>query len=121
MHASTPQTGLTGRGAARLLCCLVASSILACTQQDSSPSSGESPRVSAQSIQKVQEQHAPTLMAIPGVVGTAIGTLEDGTAYIAVFVKEETEELEARIPQELGGHPVRIRVSGEFRPFGDDH
>lgn len=77
--------------------------------------------MSAQSIQKVQEQHAPMLMAIPGVVGTAIGALEDGTAYIAVFVTEDTEELKARIPRELGGHPVRIRVSGEFHPLGDDH
>jgi hypothetical protein len=74
-----------------------------------------------QPIEKVQEEHAPALMQIPGVVGVAIGALDDGAAYIAVFVKEDTPELQTQIPQELGGYPVRMRVSGELRPFGNDN
>jgi len=71
-------------------------------------------------IEKVQEEHSSALMHIPGVVGTAVGALADGTPYIAVFVEERTPELEAQIPDQLEGYPVRVRVTGTFRALDDD-
>ena len=61
--------------------------------------------------------HTPELMAIPGVVGTYQGTLDDGTPCIKVMVVKRTRELERRIPDRLEGHPVRIDVTGVIRPL----
>ncbi len=103
----------------RLAPWLVVAAIIGCGSDDASVSSAEGSRVTTRPIEKVQEDHTAALMRIPGVVGTAIGALEDGTAYIAVFVKERTPELDAEIPDQLEGYPVRVRVSGEFRPLND--
>ena len=71
-------------------------------------------------IKTVMEAHVEELMAIPGVVGVAIGELEDRTPCIQVLVIEQTEELSRRIPKSLEGHPVVIMVSGEIRPMRDN-
>ncbi len=94
--------------------------LLGCEREAALPSSEESGRKAVQPIRDVQEKHTPALMQVPGVVGTAVGALDDGTPYIAVFVEERTAEIDAQIPTELEGHPVRVRVSGEFRPLQDE-
>ena len=65
-------------------------------------------------IQVVLAEHTDRWMAIPGVVGTAIG-LFDGQPCIKVFVAENTEELVAKFPSALEGHRVILEESGEFR------
>lgn len=70
-------------------------------------------------IKTVQEAHAGTLMSIPGIVGVAIGELEDRTPCIQVLVVEETDDLARRIPKVLEGHPVVIMVTGEIKPMGN--
>lgn len=69
-------------------------------------------------IQTVQEEHIPALMARPGVVGVAIGALEDGTPCIAVYVATAADSLRLELPKEIEGHPVRVEVTGEIRPLG---
>jgi len=68
---------------------------------------------------EVQDKHTATLMAMPEVVGTATGVLDDGTPAILVFLKTEIEpSLLTKgtiIPSELEGVPVVVQVTGELR------
>lgn len=68
-------------------------------------------------INIVKEGHTAELMALPGVIGVAVGEEEDRTPCIVVLVVELTPELERKIPKTLEGHPVRIEESGEIRPM----
>jgi len=68
-------------------------------------------------INSVMEAHLNDLMAIPGVVGVAIGELKDGTPCIQVLVAEQTRELRRKIPKTLEGHPVDIVVAGIIKPL----
>jgi len=68
-------------------------------------------------IKTVMDNHVKDLMAIAGVVGVAIGALDDGTPYIMVLVIEETDEISQKVPVTLEGHPVRVIVSGEIKPM----
>lgn len=70
-------------------------------------------------IHKVMEEHTQELMAIPGVVGVAIGELPDGVPCIQVLVVEKTRELEAKIGSSLDGHPVVVIESGEIKALDD--
>lgn len=67
------------------------------------------------SLTEVHEAHAATLMAIPGVVGTAEGQLDSGAPCIQVLVVERTAEIDRRVPKTLEGWPVVIVVTGEIR------
>jgi hypothetical protein len=73
--------------------------------------------VAGRNITSVMEAHVDDLMAIPGVVGVAVGELGDGTPCIQVLVTERTRELRRKIPRTLEGHPVDIVVSGVIRPL----
>jgi hypothetical protein len=68
-------------------------------------------------IKTVMEAHAGGLMAVPGVIGVAIGETEDRTPCILVLVSLSAEELGGRVPDTLEGHPVRLFESGEIRPM----
>ncbi len=68
-------------------------------------------------INEVMKNHTQELMAIEGVVGVAIGELEDHTPCILVMIVKETDEIKAKIPNMLDGHPVSLLVSGEIRPM----
>lgn len=68
-------------------------------------------------IKAVMDDHVKDLMAVTGVVGVAIGALDDSTPYIMVLVIEETDEIDQKVPQMLEGHPVRVIVSGEIKPM----
>ena len=68
-------------------------------------------------INTVKEAHTDELMAIPNVVGVAVGALDDGTPCVLVLLAEETEETKRKIPQKLEGHPVKVLVTGEIKPM----
>jgi len=70
--------------------------------------------MSAKTIEAVLEEHADRWMALPGVVGTAIGE-SDGRPCIVVFVAEESDELGRQIPASVEGHLVVVEQTGEFR------
>jgi hypothetical protein len=54
-------------------------------------------------------------MAVPGVVGTAIGVSE-GAPCIRVLVTDAGAAVRGRIPERLEGYPVRVEVTGVIRP-----
>ena len=68
-------------------------------------------------ITAVMNDHVNELMSIPGVVGVAVGELDDQRPCIQVLVVEKTAEIEKRLPQTIEGHPVSIVVSGVIRPM----
>ena len=65
-------------------------------------------------IQAVLAEHTLRWMAIPGVVGTAIGLFE-GQPCVKVLVAEKTDELAAKIPSAVEGYRVVLEETGEFR------
>ncbi len=54
---------------------------------------------------------AQELMSLDGVVGVGTGEL-DGKECIVVLVAAAREDVEARLPREIDGFPVRIEESG---------
>lgn len=72
--------------------------------------------VTRRSIEQVLQANSDSLLARPGVVGTAIG-LCDGTPCIRIFVAESS--VAAGLADSLEGYPVRVEVTGPYRPRGD--
>lgn len=66
-------------------------------------------------IEAVLAAHNDSLMAVPGVVGTAIGRCDDAPC-IRILVIRVTDEVQRRIPGRLEGFPVRIDVTERIVP-----
>ena len=71
--------------------------------------------VPGRSIDEVLAAHTDSLMAIPGVVGTAIG-LCDGERCIKVLVADSNPTTREKIPARLEGYKVAVDVTGTIRP-----
>ncbi len=93
---------------------LVAAALVACARRGSSR---EERAVSAKTIDEVLAAYTDSLMALPGVVGTAIG-LCDGVPCIRVLVADSGAAARSRIPDRIDGYRVRIDVTGPIRPRG---
>ena len=65
-------------------------------------------------IEQVQEEHTNAWMAIPGVVGTAIG-LHEGKPCIKIFTSSKPQQIREKIPSIIEGYPVIIEETGPFR------
>jgi hypothetical protein len=78
------------------------------------------PAMSIDDAIRVMDAHVKELMAIPGVVGVAVGELESGAPCIKVLVAKKIPDHRKRIPKEIEGVPVVIEESGEFRPMSGD-
>ncbi len=65
-------------------------------------------------IEQVQEELTDAWMAIPGVLGTAIG-LYEGKPCIKIFTSSKSQQLQDKIPSTVEGYPVIIEETGEFR------
>jgi len=65
-------------------------------------------------IEQTLAAHTDSLMAIPGVVGTAIG-LCNRVPCIRVFLADSGALERAALPTDLDGHPVRAEVTGPIR------
>jgi len=65
-------------------------------------------------IEDVLAVYAPSLMAVPGVVGTAIGR-SGGAPCIRVLVVDPTAAAR-HIPAQLEGYPVQVEKTGVIRP-----
>ncbi len=63
----------------------------------------------------VMNDHVAALMAVPGVVGVAVGALDDGSPCILVLVVEKTPQHDALIPGVIEGYGVVVQESGEIR------
>lgn len=68
----------------------------------------------SKSIQQVLIAHSDSLMALPGVVGTAIGRC-DTVLCIRVFLRDSSATARRAIPDTLEGYPVQVEVTGEFQ------
>jgi len=68
----------------------------------------------AVSIEEAQAELTPQVMALPGVVGIAIGECE-GKPCIKVLVASKTKELLGKIPSTYKGHKVAVDEVGEIR------
>lgn len=101
------------RNSAFILIMLMLLCLSGCTNKNESEND-----VPARDINLVMKDHTEELMKIEGVVGVAIGELEDHTPCILVLIVEESEILREKLPTELEGHPVSLLVSGEFKPMG---
>ncbi len=66
-----------------------------------------------ETIEQVQQKHTEAWMAIPGVVGTAIGQRE-GKPCILVFTAANTEQVRRKIPATVEGYPVVVQYTGEI-------
>ena len=98
---------------------LMASAPAACASRESGDGIRKEGDVSSRSIEEVLVAHTDSLMALPGVVGTALG-LCDGAPCIKVFVADSAAARRGRIPDRLEGHPVKIEVTGIIRPRAPD-
>ena len=65
-------------------------------------------------IEQVLSERTDAWMAIPGVVGTAIGMFEDKPC-IKILTSKTPQELRAKIPSTVESYPVIIEETGEFR------
>ena len=68
----------------------------------------------ARPIEAVLASHTDALLAVPGVVGTAVGRC-DGVPCICVFLAAESAAARRRIPAHLEGYAVRVEVTGPIR------
>ena len=70
--------------------------------------------VTKKPIEEVLKEHTESLMALPGVVGTAQGLCSQEPC-IRVFVVKATEDLLKQIPDEIEGYTVDVQETGEFK------
>ena len=73
--------------------------------------------MTAKTIEAVLAAHTDALLALPGVVGTAIGRC-DGVPCIRVFLADANAAGRPGIPAHLEGYQVRVEVTGPIRPRG---
>ena len=70
------------------------------------------PRADRPTIAEVLQRHTPSLLDIPGVVGTGEGRAGERPVFV-IFVARRTSQQQQRLPSELEGYRVEIRESGE--------
>jgi hypothetical protein len=76
--------------------------------------------VARNDINDVLRRHGAELMAIPGVVGVAVGLMDDEkTPCLKVLVVRNTEEVRKKLPKSIEGFAIVIEESGVIRPLGD--
>ena len=71
--------------------------------------------MATRSIDDVLAAHSDSLMALPGVVGAAVG-LCDAERCIKVLVADSNPDTRRRIPARLEGYRVVVEVTGIIRP-----
>lgn len=96
--------------ARRIAPLLVAGVLVACSGTHSRGAT-----VAAKSIDEVLAAHSDSLLALPGVVGTAIGLCEDERC-IKVLLADSSPATKSRIPTRLGGYRVVVEVTGTISP-----
>ena len=62
-----------------------------------------------------QEELTPTVLALPGVTGTAVGLCGDGLCIKVYLARADTSVIE-QIPERFRGFRVDVEVTGTIRP-----
>jgi len=92
---------------------VLSGSDVSCVKKPVSNSEGAQ-KMTTKTIEQVLQAHTDEWMAVPGVVGTAIGEFK-GKPCIKVFVVKKNEEVKKKIPSQVEGFPVRMEETGEIR------
>jgi len=74
--------------------------------------------MSGKTIEQVQQEHTNEWMAIPGVVGIAIGRHDDKLC-ILILTFSDTGEIREEIPATVDGYPVVIQYTGNIRALDE--
>ena len=90
---------------------LLAGAMAACSGSHAGAGQGRGANVAARTIDDVLAAHTDSLLALPGVVGTAIGMC-DGERCIKVLLADSNPGTRARIPSRLEGYRVVAEVTG---------
>lgn len=69
----------------------------------------------AASIQEVKKQNEERLLKLAGVISVGIGLDQSGQPAIIIGLDAANPETEARLPTELGGYPVVIKILGPIK------
>ena len=70
--------------------------------------------MSRRTIQQVQQEYTDAWMALPGVIGTAIGRHENRPC-ILILTETDNDRIRENIPQTVEGYPVVIQHAGNVR------
>ena len=70
--------------------------------------------VAGKTIEQVLKEKTDEWMAIPGVVGTAIGQSR-GKPCILILTSSDLSKVKSKIPSTVQGYPVVIEQTGEIR------
>ena len=73
--------------------------------------------INFENIKAVMDEHVDSLMSIDGVVGVAIGAIDNGNLCIKVMVTKEEVGRQKKIPDQLDTYPVVVEETGEIRAF----
>jgi len=98
----------------RLMVLVLLAGALACSGAQRREAGGGA-TVTARSIDAVLAAHSDSLMALPGVVGTAIGLCE-GERCIKVLLSDSNPATKNKIPARLEGYRVVVEVTGLITP-----
>ena len=90
---------------------VLAAVLVACSGSPGSAQQG----TKTKAIDQVLAAHNDSLLALPGVVGTAIG-LCDGERCIKVMLADSNPATRAKIPARLEQYRVVVEVTGAIRP-----
>jgi hypothetical protein len=66
---------------------------------------------------EVKSRHSAQLLQQPGVSGVGVEKDDEGNFFITLYLDTKDPEVEARLPRELEGLPVKIIHGGPFRKF----
>lgn len=96
---------------------LLAGAMLACSNARRLPASDQrrDTTVVARDIDAVLAAHNDSLLAIPGVVGTAVGRCGSERCIKVLVANPKTAAMQ-RIPTRLEGYRVIVDVTGPIRP-----
>jgi hypothetical protein len=95
----------------------LAITVVACSGAPRPPGQGgEQIAPPQRTIDEVLAAHSDSLMALPGVVGTAIALCEGGERCIKVLLEKSHSETLSKIPSRLEGYRVVTEVAGTIRP-----
>ena len=95
---------------------LLAGALLACSGSRGAAQQGEGGVVTGRTIEEVLAAHTDSLMALAGVVVTAIGLCDRGDRCIKVLVNDISADVKAKIPSRLEGYRVVTEIAGTITP-----
>jgi hypothetical protein len=81
-----------------------------CRQTTIDPEKGAA--MPEKTIEQVLQEHTDAWMAIPGVIGTALG-VEKGKPCILVYTASNTAQVRRQVPSIVEGYPVVVEYVGE--------